>query len=288
MQVRYAVPCRGMAGCLLAALLLSACGGGKTEKASAPAGPQRLDVTARDYALDVRGPMALRPGPVDITARNAGKAAHGFVLAKIKDGLTAANVIDAFVKDPRQGGTMLLYAGGTTTLPSGSIWKGTTSFDPGTYLMLDVGFGDGKLNFTRKGEIRTFTVSGNATGAATARPATTVSLWDYTVEMPNRISGKGPMLIRNTGNDTHQLSFVRVKSAAVGRRMISRLRRGRLKSLSGVTYEVLAPSAPATATTVDVSLPKGTYIAYCHYYTAQSRGIPHVQLGMAKTVEVTR
>jgi hypothetical protein len=281
MRVRFA-------GCLLAAMLLSACGGSASKKPATPSAPQRLDVTARDYALDVQGPTKLRPGPVHITARNAGKQAHGFVLAKIKDGLTAATVISAFMKDPRQGGAMLLYNGGTTTLPSGATWKGTTSFDQGTYLMLDVGFGGGKLNFTREGEIRSFTVAGDATTAATVKPATTVSLWDYRVEMPARIAGRGPMLVRNTGNDSHQLSFLRVKNRAAARRLTRELGRGRLKNLSGVNYDVLAPSSPGTATTVDVTLPKGTYLAYCHYYTPQSHGIPHVQLGMAKTVQVVK
>jgi hypothetical protein len=281
MQFRYV-------GCLLAASLVAGCGGSsKDQTAAPPAGPQKLDVTARDYGLDVNGSLALRPGPVAITAHNAGRQAHGFVLAKVKDGLTARSVIDTFVKNPSQGGAMLLYAGGTTTLPSGSTWKGTTSFDPGTYLMVDVGFGGGKLNFTRKGEIRTFTVSGKSTGAASAKPATTVSLWDYTVEMPSRISGKGPMLIRNTGNDTHQLSFLRVKDAAAGRALIRKLRAGKQSRLHGLNYDVLAPESPDTATTVNVNLPKGTYIAYCHYYTAASHGVPHVQLGMAKTVKVT-
>jgi hypothetical protein len=277
-----------IAGCALAAaLLVSACGGGGKARSTA-AGPQRLDVTARDYALDVKGSTALRPGPVAIVAHNAGRQAHGFVLAKLKDGLSARQVIDTFKKDPRAGGAMLLYAGGTTTLPSGSTWKGTTTFDPGTYLMLDVGYGGGRLNFTRQGEIRAFTVRGNSLSAPTVKPVTTVSLWDYTVEMPDRISGRGPMLIRNTGNDTHQLSFIRVKSHAAGQQLIKELRGGKATRLSGLSYAVLAPTSPDTSTTVDVSLPKGTYVAYCRYYTAMSRGVPHVQLGMAKTVQVVR
>ena len=57
MQARYA-------GCLLAALLLSACGGGGNDKTTgSAAGPQRLDVTARDFALKINGSPALRPAP---------------------------------------------------------------------------------------------------------------------------------------------------------------------------------------------------------------------------------
>ena len=51
MQSRYA-------GCLLAALLLSSCGGSSNDKATTQAGPQRLDVTARDFALKINGSPA--------------------------------------------------------------------------------------------------------------------------------------------------------------------------------------------------------------------------------------
>ena len=61
-----------------------------------------------------------------------------------------------------------------------------------------------------------------------------------------------------------------------------------MTKLSGLNYDVLAPSSPDTSTTVDVSLAKGTYIAYCRYTTPASRGIPHVQLGMAQLVQVVR
>ena len=88
MQARYA-------GCLLAALLLSACGGGGKDETTTAAGPQRLDVTARDFALKINGSPALRPGPVQITARNSGKQAHGMVLVKLNDGVDQAALLDA-------------------------------------------------------------------------------------------------------------------------------------------------------------------------------------------------
>ncbi|MEA2380272.1 MAG: hypothetical protein QOH72_243, partial [Solirubrobacteraceae bacterium] len=42
MQVRSVVPGRATAGCLLAALAMSACGGNATKKSAAPAQPQRM------------------------------------------------------------------------------------------------------------------------------------------------------------------------------------------------------------------------------------------------------
>ena len=93
MQSRYA-------GCLLAALLLSSCGSSSNDTATTQAGPQRLDVTARDFALKINGSPALRPGPVTITARNSGKEAHGMVLVKLNDGVDEATLVDALSNKP--------------------------------------------------------------------------------------------------------------------------------------------------------------------------------------------
>src|SRR6478609_1036337 len=141
MQVRYA-------GCLLAALLLSACGGGKSDTSAT--GPQRMDVTARDFALKINGSPALRPGPVTITARNTGAQQHGMVLVKLNDGVDDATLLDALKSHPDRIPNLLTYVGGTTALPTGTPWRATTSFDPGNYAMLDVGTSaQGRYNFTR-------------------------------------------------------------------------------------------------------------------------------------------
>jgi len=103
MQARYA-------GCLLAALLLSACGGGNDETTTA-AGPQRLDVTARDFALKITSSPALRPGPVRITARNSGRERHGMVLVKLNDGVTTPMLVDALTKQPDRVPNLLTYVG---------------------------------------------------------------------------------------------------------------------------------------------------------------------------------
>ena len=170
MQARYA-------GCLLAALLLSACGGGKDETTTA-AGPQRLDVTARDFALKINGSPALRPGPVQITARNSGKQAHGMVLVKLNDGVDQAALLDALKNRPDRIANLLTYVGGTTVLPNGASWQATTSFDPGNYAMLDVGTSTkGRYNFTRPGEVQAFTVSGKQVAAPTAKPSRPVVPW---------------------------------------------------------------------------------------------------------------
>jgi hypothetical protein len=280
MQFRYA-------GCLLAALLLSSCGGSSNDKPTAQAGPQRLDVSARDFALKINGSPALRPGPVTITARNVGKEAHGMVLVKLNDGVTTSMLVDALTTKPAQIPTLLTYVGGTTTLPTGASWRATTTFDPGNYAMLDVGASSkGRLNFTRPGEVQGFTVSGKAVTAPAQRPSADVSLYDYGITLPKAIPAEGRIKVENTGNDDHQLAFLRVRNAREAGAIVHAFKSGRGLRTTYRPIEVLAPTSGATSSTVSYALPKGTYIAYCAYRTARSGGRPHAGLGMVAAFAV--
>jgi len=274
------MPFRSAGFALAAMLMLSACGGGASKNTTA-SGPQRLDVTARDYALNVSGSTALRPGPVQITAHNAGKQAHGMVLARLNDGVNTRMLVDALTQHPDRVSNMLTYVGGTTTLPKGASWRATTSFDPGNYAMLDVGASPrGRLNFTRPGEVQGFTVAGKALATVAGKVDAKVSLYDYGIVMPKVIPAGGRIEVANTGNDDHQLVFLPVSSTAEGTRIVRALKSGTPTHTRYRPIEVLAPTSAATASTVDYRLPKGAYIAYCSYRTAASGGRVHASLGM--------
>jgi hypothetical protein len=280
MQARYA-------GCLLAALLLSACGGGGKDETTTAAGPQRLDVTARDFALKINGSPALRPGPVQITARNSGKQAHGMVLVKLNDGVDQAALLDALKNRPDRIANLLTYVGGTTVLPNGASWQATTSFDPGNYAMLDVGTSTkGRYNFTRPGEVQAFTVSGKQVAAPTAKPSAEVALYDYGIDIPKSIPANGEIKVENTGEDDHQLAVIPVKNANEAKAILRAFKTGKGTRTTYRSVEVLAPTSAATSTTVRYQLPKGAYIAYCAYRTQRSGGRPHASLGMVAAFAV--
>jgi hypothetical protein len=277
---------RGTGACLLAALLLSACGD-SADKSPTATGPQRLDVTARDFSLQIKGSSALRPGPVAITARNVGKEDHGMVLVKLNDGVGTPDVVRALTTSPGKLGGLFTYVGGTTVVPRGSAWRGTTSFDPGNYAMLDVGVAkSGRLNFTRRGGVRAFSVAGKPVNVATARPAAEVSLFDYDIDMPKAIPASGTIRVSNTGNDDHEMVVLRVAGAAEARRIAAAMRGGKPVQTRYRPAEVLAPTSAATSTTVRYTLAKGTYIAYCQYATARSQGRRHSSLGMVRAFAV--
>lgn len=279
MQVRYV-------GCLLCALLLGGCGGGSDKPATA-AGPQRLDVTARDFALKINGSAALRPGPVTITARNSGKQAHGMVLVKLNDGVDTAALVSALTTKPDRVPNLLTYVGGTTTLPIGSSWTGTTSFEPGNYAMLDVGVAkSGRLNYTRKGEVLGFSVAGKPVAAATARPTASISLFDYGIQPPKTIPQTGLIRVENTGNDDHQLVLLPVKDTAEVKRVVRAFKTGKSTRTTYRPIEVLAPTSGSTSTTVRYRLAKGAYLAYCAFRSAASGGRPHASLGMVAAFAV--
>jgi hypothetical protein len=280
MPVRYA-------GCLLAALLLGACGASKDHKPTAPTRPQRLDVTARDFALKINGSAALRPGPVAITARNSGKQAHGMVLVKLNDGVSTPELVSALTTKPASVPNLMTYVGGITTLPQRSSWQATTNFDPGNYAMLDVGSSKaGRLNFTRPGEVQGFTVSGKQVTARATPVSAKVALFDYGITMPRVIPAKGRIQVENTGNDDHELIFLPVKDTAEATRVLKGFKNGKGAATTYRPAEVLAPTSAATSTNVSYQLPKGAYIAYCSSITAASNGRLHAGLGMVAAFAV--
>jgi hypothetical protein len=286
MQVRSVLPGRTVAGCLLLTLALGACGKSDTTSSVRPQ-PQRMNVTARDFALKIAGSSALRPGPVTITARNMGKEAHGLVLAKLNDGVDTAALVKALTTAPGKVGDMISYVGGTTALPRGGSWEGTTSFDPGSYAMLDVGTAtSGRLNVTRSGEVQGFTVQGKAVQAASARADAEVSLYDYGIDVPRVIPAGGRIRVNNTGEDDHQLIVQPVANAAEAKRLIAGIRSGKPTGLHTRPVEVLAPTSSATSTTVRYGFRKGAYVAYCLLVSAKSNGQPHARLGMVAAFAV--
>src|SRR4051794_41685551 len=97
MQFRYV-------GCLLAASLVAGCGGSsKDQTAAPPAGPPKLDVTARGYGVDVNGSLAPRPGPGALTPPNTGRQAPRVLPGQGKDRPAAPRRIRQLVQKPRHG-----------------------------------------------------------------------------------------------------------------------------------------------------------------------------------------
>ena len=247
-------------------------GGGNDKTTGSAAGPQRLDVTARDFALKINGSPALRPGAVTITARNTGKQAHGMVLVKLNDGVDDADAARRPQEPPRPHPEPAHLRRWHDALPTGTPWQATTSFDPGNYAMLDVGTSaQGRYNFTRAGEVQGFTVSGKKLTSSRSGPAPSVALYDYGIDMPKVIPASGRIKVENTGDDDHQLAVIPVRRRQAGQGDPARVqdrqadapsgRRGRSRSWR--------PTSSATSSTVSYHLPKGAYIAYCAYRSQQ-------------------
>ena len=137
---------------IMASLALAACGSSKDS--SSPA--QKLAITTKDFSLRLDG-SGLRPGPLDISALNKGKQAHGVLLGRINDGVDAKTVTSTITKDPTKALTMFSLAGGMPALPAGgTAWKARTTLRTGTYIVIDTGSGtDGKANYTKPGEVQT-------------------------------------------------------------------------------------------------------------------------------------
>jgi hypothetical protein len=269
---------------IVPALVLAACGGG-----SSSGGRQTLDITAKDFSLTLGG-SALHPGRLDINALNRGKNAHGILFGRLNDGVKPEAITSIIATNPSKALTLFSLAGGAPALSvGGSPWKATTTVRSGTYIVIDTGTDkSGKANYTKAGEVRTFTVSGSASNAAAAHSDAEIDLRDYAIDLPASIPANGHVRVRNTGQDSHELMFVKVPSAKAGAEYIRLIRAGKPVSFKSHPLSALAPTGPGTETTIPLDIPPGQYLAYCAFASARSKGKPHALLGMVRQVTVTK
>jgi len=133
---------------------------------SGPSGP-RAEVSATEYAFVA--PSQLAPGPQTFVLTNNGKQRHFLALTKLKDAVTAQQVIDA----DRSGGAADLVekqiGQGSPVLP-GRTASFNAELEPGTYeYACFIAAPDGELH-AFKGMFGQLTVAGPAAPATNASP----------------------------------------------------------------------------------------------------------------------
>ncbi|MGI8425875.1 MAG: hypothetical protein ACR2FO_03085 [Actinomycetota bacterium] len=110
------------------------CGATETNAATLPApaaGGPEVEVGATEYAFVI--PAQLAPGPQTLVLNNNGKQRHFLALVKLKEGVTAEQVIDANRAGTDTAGLIDKQFGqSATALPGGTV-KFNVDLEPGVY-----------------------------------------------------------------------------------------------------------------------------------------------------------
>ena len=239
---------------------------GETTTAPAEsAAPATLDVTSTDfaYALDTDTVPA---GLVTVTQTNDGEENHQITLVRLEDGQTTADVAaglagpeaDHFVSNDA-------YAGGPNSTVAGGTDTSTVELAEGSYgLFCFIPSQDGESHF-QKGMVAELTVT-PAEGTPAEPPETdgTITMSDYTYDVPADFTGHGTYEVVNDGPQVHELTVSNADNTVGG----------------GLT--AISPGATAY---VDLDLPDGDYSFVC-FVGDEDTGAPHFTLGMSVPVTI--
>jgi hypothetical protein len=234
--------------------------------------------------VSVSPDATLPAGATDVTLRNTGRAPAFMLLVRLNPGAT----LEQF----------RAFAGRSQAIPEDLITIVTSQFvDPGgkfqTSLALAAGnylamgnAPDGK----GLGPVAEVTVGPETSTAPAARANARLTLFDFGIKAPARISGRSTLQIKNDGRNFHFLLGIRLKPGFNADEVVRSLtgRGPALKGEPGQFISVMGIVSPNTTNAVKVRLPAGRYVIACFFSDRHSNGHEHASFGMARKLTVTR
>lgn len=264
-----------VAGMLLSALLLAACGG--RQEAATP----EITIAAREYAFEIQAQVDA--GLTSFRLQNNGQAPHHAQLVRLNDDVSLDAFQAALQESPDSIFGMIQFTGGPgVTAPGATSPAVTVDLAPGQYVILDFLPDEAGVPGLAKGMVAPFEVAATETQTAVATPqaAETIQLADFRFEMPESLPTGQVWQISNNGPQPHEMAIIRLAEG---------------KSLNDVTAFLQAPEGappfedaggvqginPGKTAWLNADFEPGTYVALC-FIPDPATGKDHASLGMVQ------
>lgn len=268
----------------MAAVLLAAACSTPTPAPTATPVPMP-DVTVQISDAGISAPAEMPAGLVAVTINNSTQAPSGPIFARLNDGVTQEQFMEALMTDESGAAAIALVTllGGAQADAGESV---RTVFDlkPGSHIAL--GFGEGPP------QIATFTVAGGS-GAAPTAPAAAVNvdLIDFQFTMPETIkAGAQTWQIENKGSQWHEMVVIKLNEGATVQDVLAVLMSEEPPE-GPPPFEQVAfwePMSAGERAWMDVDLPPGDYTVVCFLPDfASDPPASHLEHGMVRTLTVT-
>jgi hypothetical protein len=243
---------------------------------SAPAIPV-IVIKAHDFLFE--GLSKLEAGLVTFRLTNDGQEPHHAQLARLNDGVTMEQLQQALQESEQAAFALVTLAGGPGAIDPGQSTEVTVDLAPGQYVVLCFIPGADGVPHLAKGMIGAFEVSGTKSAAAEPKADQTITLKDFTFDMPAEFkAGVHTWHMVNDGPQPHEIALIRLAEG---------------KTLEDAGAWFAAPSGPPPYTLVGgfqafmagatgwltIDLKPGDYVALCGIPDPAS-GKPHMELGM--------
>lgn len=248
-----------------------------------------VTVIARDYGFDIQDAEDIRPGISQLELRNEGEEAHQLSLARLKEGVDAAQFTAALAGvedgDPAE---LVEFIGGPNHVAPGETEVSYVELDAGEYVMICfIPSHDGAPHLA-KGMMASFRVSGDRSDAVAPSADVHVKLNDYGITMPAAIDGDAVLEVRNEGQEPHELALLELVGGMTAGEALAQVVKDHAAGNKPTTAIPVAGGAamvsPGRTTLAKLRLGRGRYLAVC--YVPTSDGKPHFELGMTKEVRV--
>lgn len=250
----------------------------------------RVVINGGDFYFSV--PDRVEAGLVSLTLVNVGGEPHQANLARIRDGFSYAQVLEAAHKGEAAMMPMLEWVGGPNTVKPGGRQEVIVSLQPGEYVVICmIPSHDGVPHFA-KGMIDHFTVVPAAGASMTPREPKAdleVEMLDFSFRLPATLpAGEQVWRVVNRGAQPHEVSLVKL---APGKSFDD------LKAFFQHHPPAGPPPfedaggigaiAPGGSGWVKLNLQPGNYVALC-FVPDPRQGVPHLAMGMMAPFTVRR
>jgi plastocyanin len=189
-----------------------------TTSTAAPTGApitNAITISTPGMLYDVQG--QLRPGVAAITLANTSDQTHMMAMARLKAGVTAAQLTAALGQSEEEAGKLIdgdpeaSYGSPAPVGPRESVTVTIESLPAGTYgIICFLSDKDGKPHWTM-GMVSTFDVTGDSTDEKPDSDGT-IELSDTSATLPQGFTGRGTFRVTNSGTTPHGLNIARLES----------------------------------------------------------------------------
>lgn len=266
-------------------VVLSACGDD---------GPQprvaSITVSMSEYTIDV--PDVVPSGLVEVHGLNEGEITHQAVFARLSEGQSAAEYVEAFMDDAAGNLDASDLRGGVQLVRPAAEQTVTVDLEPGRYVVLCTLPGpEAGENHLSHGMWEEFTVEGamsNVSNRVDLIPTNgRIELIDWAFGVPDTLRSGDVYTVVNSGTQAHEIGMAELADGATRDDVIAFLTGQApvdapppIDDLSGVGF-----LSPGESQTLPIDVPPGRYVFVC-YIPDPNDGLPHFMKGMISVVDV--
>ncbi|MBI1731072.1 hypothetical protein HYR53_10735 [Candidatus Acetothermia bacterium] len=244
-----------------------------------------VTIVAHDFSFDV--PQQISAGLTLFELQNRGIEPHHAQIAKMKDGVTMAQIQTAIKQSPDAAIQLLQFVGGPSTVAPGNSQRVLLNLDPGQYVLLCFVSGADGVPHLAKGMIAQFSVAISTQGSMLKEPDAdlSVNLNDFSFDMPGEIPASAHIWkVTNQGAQPHEMPVLKLAPGASIESVMKFMQDPKGFPPFDVIGGIQAMDSGKSGYAV-LDLKPGSYVVVC-FVPDPHTGKSHLELGMFKPFTV--